>query len=67
MTNPTPPFMSTAELAAYLGVSRTFILHNRDTHPLFSKAVKIGRPNAPLKWFRTDVDAYLETLKQEAP
>lgn len=67
MTNPESPFMTTAELAKYLKVSRTFILHNRENHPLFSKAVRVSeRPNAPLTWFRTDVDAYLESLKEGA-
>lgn len=63
MTNPESPFMNTKELAVFLKCSRTFILHNRETHPLFSKAVRVSeRPNAPLLWKKADVHAFVESL-----
>ncbi|WP_032405192.1 helix-turn-helix transcriptional regulator [Rhodococcoides fascians] len=57
-----PRLMDVHQLAEYLGVSVGTIHNNRRTHPLYSKAIKLGPRNSPLKWRRTDVDAYLESL-----
>lgn len=59
----TTPLMGTTELAEYLGVSKSFIMQHRTTHPLFSKALKLGGSTTPLKWHRSDVDAYLDSLR----
>ncbi|MCZ4561211.1 hypothetical protein O4160_10230 [Rhodococcus sp. IEGM 1401] len=57
-----PRLMNVHELAAELGVAVGTIHNNRHTHPLYSKAIKLGPANLPLKWRRTDVDAYLDSL-----
>lgn len=57
-----PRLMDIHQLAEYLGVAVGTIHNNRQTHPLYSKAIKLGPANSPLKWRRTDVDAYLDSL-----
>ncbi|SNS39832.1 hypothetical protein SAMN05421642_102211 [Rhodococcoides kyotonense] len=51
--------MGIGELASILGVSAGTIRNNRNTHPLYSKALKMGGSTSRLKWRRADVAAYL--------
>lgn len=65
MTDPAQsPILEIRELSEILGVSRVTILHNRKTHPLYSKAFQVGGKRSRLKWYRTDVDAYLNTQRE---
>jgi len=56
------------ELAEELGVSHSTILKSRKKgHPLYIKGFKIGdSDNSPLRWFRDDVDAYIESKRHQA-
>lgn len=57
-----PRLVDIHELSAMLGVAVATIKNNRSTHPLYKKAIKLGAANSPLKWRRTDVDDYLDSL-----
>ena len=57
-----PRFMDIHELAATLDVAVGTIHNNRHTHPLYSRAIKLGGVNSPLKWRRSDVDAFIDQL-----
>lgn len=61
-----PTLVDTRELAALLGVHRSTILRGRHTHPLYRLGFKLGGHTSPLRWRRTDVDAYLETRRTTA-
>lgn len=66
----TPKLMDLKEVAAALCLRPQTIIRKRVSepdHPLFSKAVKPGGShNSPLAWFRDDVDAYLESMRDGA-
>lgn len=56
------------QLADELGVCESTILKGRKkSHPLYTKGFKIGDAlNSPLRWFRDDVDNYINSKRQQA-